>query len=227
MAARVTELVSVCLHNDNDSILRYVFILVSGHVKRGGVVAVYRCFKQHSEFLYCRLDTSAGQLTVSPMSTIYCPKYDLVSFSGTDRGLSGVRISSEGDIVARRAGHAGHVGWEIVGTCDNDMLLLPKDLEALNEEDPRQVYLAVETDIQNSLAVYEANITGKLAQVQDLQEARGSFSSGELDIGAFHREGECTVFSSKRGVSIVTGRWVDNKLELAQRLLVLQQPALG
>ena len=45
-------------------------MLVSGDVKRGGVVTVYRCFQQHSEFLYCRLETSAGQLTVSPMSAV-------------------------------------------------------------------------------------------------------------------------------------------------------------
>ena len=86
-----------------------------------------------------------------------------------------------------------------------------------------------------------ATITGKLGQVQDLQEAmecllycleldRGSVSSGELDIGAVHREGECTVFSSRLGVSIVTGslrQGVDTKLELAQRLLVLQQLTLA
>ena len=391
-------------------------------------MAVYLCFQQHSQFLYCRLENSAGQLTVRPMNTVYCPEYDLVSFSATDRGLSGVWISSDGDIVVRRAGHGGHVGWENVATCDNDMLL-PEDLEAMNEEDPRQVYLAalfapgaflpstlmktvaifrrsvetregslgwerlrnevtiaVETEIQNSLAEYEvtdedyveaskqawakfyscacqyrtaglqpmglveisgsvavmmirremiswlrpvealeqvvlcggqgvtsdifsdipplagnpglandvlsiltaagligqllpatngnmftesssrlispdlvsrslaqevlasqeapgalATITGKLGQVQDLQEAmecllycleldRGSVSSGELDIGAVHREGECTVFSSKLGVSIVTGslrQGVDTKLELAQRLLVLQQLTLA
>ena len=105
------------------------------------MVAVYLCFQQHSQFLYCRLENSAGQLTVRPMNTVYCPEYDLVSFSATDRGLSGVWISSDGDIVVRRAGHGGHVGWENVATCDNDMLL-PEDLEAMNEEDPRQVYLA-------------------------------------------------------------------------------------
>ena len=66
----VTELVSVCLHHDNDSILIYVFMLVSGDGKGGGMVAVYLCFQQHSEFLYCRLETSAGQLTVSPMSAV-------------------------------------------------------------------------------------------------------------------------------------------------------------
>ena len=47
--------------------------------------------------------------------------------------------------------------------------------------------------------------------------------AGELDIGAVYREGECTVFSSRLGMSIVTGslrQRVDTKLELAQRLLV-------
>ena len=102
---------------------------------------MYLCFQQHSQFLYCRLESSSGQLTVSPLNTVYCPEYDLVSFSATARGLTGAWISSDGDIVVRRAGHAGHVGWENVATCDNDMLL-PEDLEAMNEEDPRQVYLA-------------------------------------------------------------------------------------
>ena len=389
---------------------------------------MYLCFQQHSQFLYCRLESSSGQLTVSPLNTVYCPEYDLVSFSATARGLTGAWISSDGDIVVRRAGHAGHVGWENVATCDNDMLL-PEDLEAMNEEDPRQVYLAalfapgaflpstlmktvaifrrsvdtregslscdrlrnevvmaVEADVQNSLAEYEvtdedyvaasrqawarfyscacqyrtaglqpmglveisgsvavmmirremiswlrpvealeqvvlcggqgvttdifsdipplagnpglandvlnilsaagfvgqllpasngnmftesssrlispdlvskslaqevlasqeapgalATITGRLGQVQDLQEAmecllycleldRGSVSSGELDIGAVQREGECTVFNSKLGVSIVTGalrQGVETKLELAQHLLVLQQLTLA
>ena len=31
-----------------------------------GVVCVYLAFQQHSQFLFCRLDSQAGQLTVLP-----------------------------------------------------------------------------------------------------------------------------------------------------------------
>jgi len=399
-----------------------------GDESKGSVVCVYLCFQQHSQFLYCRLESSSGQLTVNPLNTVYCPEYDLVSFTATERGLVGVWISGDGDTVVRRSGHAGHVGWENVTTCDNDMLL-PEELENMNEEDPRQVYLAalfapgaflpstllktvaifrrsvdgrdealgwdrlrgeviiaVENEIQNNLAEYEvtdedyvlasrtawakfyscacqyrsaglqpmglvdiknstavmvirremiswlrpvealeqvvlcggqgvttdifsdipplagnnalandvlhiltaagmvgqllpdsngnmfqesssrlispdlvsrsmaqevlasqegpgalSQVTGRLSLVQDLQEAmecllycleldRGSVSSGELDISAVHREGECTVYSSKLGVSIVAGslrQQVETKLELSQHLLVLQQLTLA
>ena len=84
-------------------------------------------------------------------------------------------------------------------------------------------------------------ITGRLRLVQDLQEAmecllycleldRGSVSSGELDISAVHRDGECQVYSSQLGVSLVAqviGQQVGTKLELAQHLLVLQQLTLA
>ena len=83
-------------------------------------------------------------------------------------------------------------------------------------------------------------VTGRLGLVQDLQQAmecllycleldRGSVSSGELDIGAMARDGECSVYSSKLGVSVVAAslrQQVDTKLELAQHLLVLQQLSL-
>ena len=104
-------------------------------------MCVYLCFQQHSQFLYCKLQPSSGQLSVSPLNTVYCPEYDLVSFTATDRGLTGVWVSSDGDIVVRRSGHASHMGWETVATCDND-LLAPEELDNMNEEDPRQVYLA-------------------------------------------------------------------------------------
>ena len=102
------------------------------------VVCVFLCFQQHSQFLYCRVENSSGQLTVTPLNTVYCPEYDLVTFTATDSGLVGVWVSSDGDTVVRRA---GQVGWDSVTTCDNDMLL-PEELENMNEEDPRQVYLA-------------------------------------------------------------------------------------
>ena len=84
-------------------------------------------------------------------------------------------------------------------------------------------------------------ITGRLSQVQDLQESlecllycleldRGSVSSGELDISNIEREEEVMVFSSKLGVSIVSGvvrQQVETKLGLAQQLLVLQQITLA
>ena len=104
-------------------------------------MCVYLCFQQHSQFLYCKLQPSSGQLAVSPLNTVYCPEYDLVSFTATDRGLTGVWVSSDGDIVVRRSGHTSHMGWETVATCDND-LLAPEELDNMNEEDPRQVYLA-------------------------------------------------------------------------------------
>ena len=50
-------------------------------VQADNVVCVYLCFQQHSQFLYCRLENSSGQLTVSPLNTVYCPEYDLVSFT--------------------------------------------------------------------------------------------------------------------------------------------------
>ena len=103
------------------------------------MVCVYLCFQQHSQFLFCKLESSSGQLTVSPLNTVYCPEYDLVSYTcPADRRLVGVWISADGDIVVRRS---GQVGWENVTTCDNDMLL-PEELENMNEEDPRQVYLS-------------------------------------------------------------------------------------
>ena len=106
------------------------------------VVCVYLCFQQHSQFLYCRLESQAGQLTVLPLSTVHCPEYDLVSYSATERGLVGVWISSEGDVVVRRSGQAGRAGWETVTTCDNEMTP-PEELDLMVEEDPRQLYLSV------------------------------------------------------------------------------------
>ena len=397
-------------------------------VGEAGVVCVYLAFQQHSQFLFCRLDSQAGQLAVVPLSTVYCPEYDLVSYSATERGLVGVWISSEGDVIVRRSGQAGQVGWETVATCDNEMTP-PEELDSMLEEDPTQLYLsvlfspgaflpgtliktlaifrrsldradleslswdrlraevvaAVESEVQQSLADYEVTdedyvtasraawtkfyscacqyrnvalqpmglvdmkssavmmirremiswlrpvealeqvvlsggeglttdifsdipplagnshlasdvlhlltaaglvgrllparngnlfsegsarlispdlvsrslaqellaspeagtaldqITGRLSQVQDLQESlecllycleldRGSVSSGELDISNIVREEEVMVFSSRLGVSIVSGvvrQQVETKLCLAQQLLVLQQITLA
>ena len=64
---------------------------------------------------------------------------DLVSFSATDRCLSGVRISSDdGDIVARKAGHTGPGDGGRVRQCH----ALPEDPEAMNELNPRYIYQA-------------------------------------------------------------------------------------
>ena len=105
------------------------------------VVCVYLCFQQHSQFLFCRLESQAGQLTLLPLSTVHCPEYDLVSYTASARGLVGVWISSEGDVVVRRSGQAGQVGWETVTTQDNEMTP-PEELDLMVEEDPRQLYLS-------------------------------------------------------------------------------------
>jgi len=104
-----------------------------------GVVAVYLCFQQHSQFLMVRLVSQAGQLNVAPVTTVYSPDFDLVGFSASDKGLVGVWTSSEGDTVIRRT-VVGGVGWDNVTTCDTE-LLAPEELELNIEEDPRQMYL--------------------------------------------------------------------------------------
>ena len=62
------------------------------------------------------------------------------SLSATEAS-PGFWISSDGYIVGRRAGHTSLVGWETVAACNN-AILLPDDLEAINEEVPRNVYMA-------------------------------------------------------------------------------------
>ena len=84
-------------------------------------------------------------------------------------------------------------------------------------------------------------VTGRLGQIQDLQESfecllycleldRGSVSSGELDLSNIVREEEVVVLSSRLGVSLVSQvvrQQVETKLGLAQQLLVLQQLTLA
>ena len=81
------------------------YVILVGDEGKASVVCVYLCFQQHSQFLFCKLESSAGQLTVSPLNTVYCPEYDLVSFTcPADWRLVGVWISAVGDIVVRRSG---------------------------------------------------------------------------------------------------------------------------
>ena len=56
------------------------------------VVCVY--LHQHSQFLFCRLESQAGQLTLLLLSTVQCPEYNLVNYTASARGLVGVWISS-------------------------------------------------------------------------------------------------------------------------------------
>ena len=127
----------------------HLFYVISvGDKGKARVVCVYLCFQQHSQFLFCKLESSAGQLTVSPLNTVYCPEYDLVSFTcPADWRL---------------------VGWEAVTTCDNDMLL-PEKLENMNEEDPRQVYLSALFDpgaflpstLLKTVAIFRRSVDGR------------------------------------------------------------------
>ena len=57
-------------------------------------------------------------------------------------GLVAVWIASKGDVIVRRSGQTGQVGWENVASCDNEMTP-PEDLDSMLEEDPTQLYLSV------------------------------------------------------------------------------------
>ena len=45
-------------------------------------------------------------------------------------GLVAVWIASEGDVIVRRSGQTGQVGWENVASCDNEMTP-PEDLDSM------------------------------------------------------------------------------------------------
>ena len=57
-------------------------------------------------------------------------------------GLVAVWIASKGDVIVRRSGQTGQVGWENVASCDNEMTP-PEDLDSMLEEDPTQLYLSI------------------------------------------------------------------------------------
>ena len=82
--------------------------IVSGDGKEV-VVALHLCFHQHSQFLLVRLAVTAGQIGLSPVSTVYCPDYDLVDFSVHDRQITAVWTTGEGDTIVRRTVPGGQV----------------------------------------------------------------------------------------------------------------------
>ena len=73
------------------------------------MVALHLCFHQHSQFLLVKLAITAGQIGLSPVSTVYCPDYDLVDFSVHDRQITAVWTTGEGDTIVRRTVPGGQV----------------------------------------------------------------------------------------------------------------------
>ena len=82
--------------------------VVSGEGKEV-VVALHLCFHQHSQFLLVRLAITSGQIGLSPVSTVYCPDYDLVDFSVHERQITAVWTTGEGDTIVRRTVPGGQV----------------------------------------------------------------------------------------------------------------------
>ena len=85
----------------------------------------YYYLKSHHSDVFCILD----RLSLCSITTCCTGVFHHLLSAGV-LGLVAVWIASKGDVIVRRSGQTGQVGWENVASCDNEMTP-PEDLDSM------------------------------------------------------------------------------------------------